>query len=190
MRTTSNSQFNLAFFDRIFVDDELITTQLATPFAELHALRTVTPDLSAAPPRVARTRPTVRYLRERSLEPYVGGSRVACMVDLAQHLSNLPRLEKRLVRLLRKPSAGCQEPPPRPDPPLPHRKRLPPEQVSELVRRYQSGTTLRVLAAELGVSRSVVGRVLRTAGVSLRPRGTQPGRARRDDHGRFSPAGA
>ncbi len=111
-------------------------------------------------------------------------------VDLAQHLSNSPRLEKRLVRLLRKPSVPSQEPPPRADPPLPHRKRLPPEQVNELVRRYEDGTTLRVLAAELGVNRSVVGRVLRTAGVSLRPRGTQPGKARRDEHGRFRAASA
>ncbi len=99
-------------------------------------------------------------------------------MGLAQHVLNLPRLEKRLVRLVRESEGTCRQPSPRPDPPLPHRKRLTPDQVSDLVQRYQAGQPLRELASELGTSRPVVARFLRTAGVTLRPRGTQPGKAK------------
>ncbi len=110
------------------------------------------------------------------------------LVDLAQRVLNLPRLEKRLVRLVELAAAAGPQPSPRPAPPLPHRKRLTPEKGSDLVQGYQAGRTLRDRADELGTSRPVVARFLRTTGIAIRPRGTQPGKAARDSHGRFKSA--
>ena len=76
-------QFNLVFFERIFVDDELITTELATPFAELHALRPASPDLFRSSSGTVRRGPGVSYARGRSLEPFVVGSRVESLVEVA-----------------------------------------------------------------------------------------------------------
>ncbi|RSM82576.1 hypothetical protein DMH04_25630 [Kibdelosporangium aridum] len=53
-------------------------------------------------------------------------------------------------------------------------RQLRPAEIGELVKHYQAGATVKVLAAQYGVSRGTVGQHLRSRGINTKPPGLHP----------------
>lgn len=54
--------------------------------------------------------------------------------------------------------------------------RLTPDEVAELVVRYEAGDNSRQLGEQFGLSKTAVVRLLRDLGITIRPTGTPPGK--------------
>lgn len=105
-------------------------------------------------------------------QSHVDDLRLLRWVDLAGSYSKQAHLLEHLVKALQRAERGAREVSEAPPPG--RKQRLTAVERSEIVAKYEAGASLATLKAEHCVAKNTVAKVLRDAGVMIRPRGRRP----------------
>ncbi|MGV9751144.1 helix-turn-helix domain-containing protein [Nocardia farcinica] len=100
------------------------------------------------------------------------------MVDLAGNYSKQAALLERLVKLSERVARGGRSASSAPEGPrlVGRKKHLTAEEAATIVAKYEAGVSMARLKMEHHMAKRTVAKVLREAGVTIRPRGGRPDR--------------
>lgn len=99
-------------------------------------------------------------------------------MDLAGNYSKQAALLERLVKLSDRAGRGERSASSTPEPPplVGRKKHLTTEEAATIVAKYEAGVSMARLKMEHHMAKRTVAKVLREAGVTIRPRGGRPDR--------------